>query len=156
VRASPTTSALDVERGNGHLADARSPAHPVALLEHAHALLDQASTLDDVIQVASAAEAVRSYARQAQLGLELMNAAAETRIRAERKAGALLLALRDAPRSVSQQAQRSKDVARRHAPPGKEWRAKLPANTLRNLGVDPMRSSAWQAIAQLPEHHFET
>ncbi len=129
-------------------------ADPLVRLQAAQQALETASTLDEVLQARDAAEAVRAYARSAQLSLGEMNAAAELRLRAERKAGQLLLEVRDAPRSVSQEAERSRLFRRRHGLAGDHPR-KLPAGTLRRLGVDPKASSAWQAIAQLAEVDFE-
>jgi hypothetical protein len=41
VLAWTTTTAMEVDRsGNGHLAQTRPPGDPVALLEHARALLE--------------------------------------------------------------------------------------------------------------------
>ena len=63
---------------------------PLARLELACRLLAEARRLDEVKAVVDLAEAARVYARQARLGLEAQNDAAEVRLRAERRAGELL------------------------------------------------------------------
>src|SRR5207253_5834603 len=72
------------------LAIAKPGESPLARLEFACRLLAEARGLDEVKVVVDLAEAARVYARQAQLGLDAQNNAAEVRLRAERRAGELL------------------------------------------------------------------
>jgi hypothetical protein len=53
----------------------------------------QAKTLDDVLQIRDQAEALRVYVKAASDSLEAANAAAEIKLRAERKAGEMLAAM---------------------------------------------------------------
>src|SRR6202521_50405 len=66
---------------------------PLARLETARRLLAEVLSVDDVKAIRDVAEAARIYARQARLGLEAQNDAAEIRQRAERKLGELLATL---------------------------------------------------------------
>src|SRR6266852_7146086 len=72
---------LALEAGDGQ---------PLARLELARRLLAEARAIDEVKAIVDLAEAARVYARQARLGLEAQNDAAELRLRAERRAGELL------------------------------------------------------------------
>jgi N6-adenosine-specific RNA methylase IME4 len=106
----------------------------VGLLEQAKALLAQASSVDEVKDVRDRAEALRMYAKQAGLGLDMQNQAAEVKLRAERRAGELLAEM---PKHNGDP--RSHDVTR-----------------LSDLGIQKMESSRWQRIASLPEAAFES
>jgi N6-adenosine-specific RNA methylase IME4 len=65
----------------------------LAKLDKATQMLAEAKTLDEVKHIIDIAEAARTYARAAKLGLEAYNHAAEVKVRAERKAGELLAQL---------------------------------------------------------------
>ena len=65
----------------------------LALLSKASRALAEVRTIDDIKAIRDKAEAARHYARSAALGLDVQNYAAEVKLRAERKAGALLSAL---------------------------------------------------------------
>ena len=69
----------------------------LAKLSAATYALAEAKTLDDVKRIIDIAEAARTYAKAAKLGLEAANHAAEVKLRAERKAGELLQQLERAP-----------------------------------------------------------
>jgi hypothetical protein len=71
-------------------------------LAGARRLLAEARNLDEVKVVVDRAEAARVYARQAQLGLDAQNNAAEVRLRAESRAGDLLAEMQehDPPRDL--------------------------------------------------------
>lgn len=64
--------------------------NPLAKLDKATHLLAEAKTLDEIKNIMDVAEAARTYARAAKLGLEAYNHAAEVKVRAERKAGEFL------------------------------------------------------------------
>ncbi len=83
------TLSLEDESGSGV---GHSEVNCVALarLELACRQLAEARSLDEVKVFVDLAEAARVYARQAQLGLDAQNNAAEVRLRAERRAGELL------------------------------------------------------------------
>ena len=62
----------------------------LARLDGATRALAEARTLEEVSHIRDIAEAARTYARAAKLGLEAQNHATEIKLRAERKAGELL------------------------------------------------------------------
>jgi hypothetical protein len=68
--------------------------HELAALDQASRLLAEAQSLDEVRSIRDKAEAFRTYAKAAQLGLDMQNRAAELKLRAERKAGSFLASLR--------------------------------------------------------------
>jgi len=67
------------------LAIAKPGESPLARLELACRLLAQARSLDEVKVVVDLAEAARVYARQAQLGLDAQNNAAEDATRSRHR-----------------------------------------------------------------------
>jgi hypothetical protein len=113
-----------------------TPFRGLVLLDKAHALLAQAASLDDIKEVRDAAEAARTYAKAANLGLALQNQAAELKLRAERKAGEFLkeLGLHGGDR-------RSK---------GHRVLLKLD-----DLGLTSQQSKRWQLAASVPDEDFE-
>ena len=60
--------------------------NPLAKLDKATHMLAEAKTLDEIKNIMDVAEAARTYARAARLGLQAYNHAAEIKVRAERKA----------------------------------------------------------------------
>ncbi|MCI0349196.1 MAG: hypothetical protein L0Z53_07205, partial [Acidobacteriales bacterium] len=88
----------------------------------------------------TAIEALRLYTKQAGESLEMQNACAEIKLRAERRAGELLreMELKDHTANLP----KSHDVT-------------LDKPTLSDLGIGKMQSSRWQAIAEIPEETFE-
>lgn len=112
---------------------------PLARIEEARRLLAQATTVDEVKEIRDMAEAVRVYARERQLGLDVQNHAAEIRLRAERRAGELLAAM---PKNDGHRFSGGNTVL-------------PPAATLADLGVDKMQSSRWQAVARVPAPAFD-
>jgi len=117
---------------------------PLARLETACRLLAEARTLDEVTAIADLAEAARVYARQARLGLEAQNDAAEIRLRAERRAGDLLAAMARHPGDRPATQENSLRAVRGYLP------------RLAELQITERQSSQWQQIAALPEPVFET
>jgi hypothetical protein len=67
------------------------PRQELALLTRAERALAEARSIEEIKNIRDQAEAVRTYARSASLGFEIQSYAAEVRLRAERKAGRLLL-----------------------------------------------------------------
>lgn len=106
---------------------------PLAQLRHAHAMLEAASTLDEVKGLRDKAESLRHYCEAAGLGLVMQNRCAELKLRAERKAGLLLA---DMPKQA-----------------GARGDTELPR--LSDIGVAKHQSSRWQRVASLPEDDFE-
>ena len=60
-------------------------------LDQATRMLAEIRTVDDAKQLIDLAEAARIYARQVDLGLEAQNHAAEIKLRAQRRAGEVLV-----------------------------------------------------------------
>ncbi len=113
----------------------------IARISEARRALAAASTLEDVMQIRDKAEALRVYVKAAAAGLEAANAAAEIKLRAERKAGEMLAAM-------------EKDKGGR---PIETSNSALPVSvpSLDDLGIDKMQSSRWQREAKVPEEEFE-
>lgn len=116
----------------------------LAQLSAATTALAEARTLDDVKRIVDIAEAARTYARAAKLGLEAANYAAEIKLRAERKAGELL-------------AQLERDKGGRPAENSSQ-----PVTSFSQYGAvlnenDINRQTAhrWQTVASIPEDVFE-
>lgn len=120
------------------LAIIQSGADPLARLEQARQLLADAHDVDEVKSIADWAEAARVYARQARLGLEVQNFAAEIKLRAERRAGELL---REMPKQGPGEYQRFQ--------PG------TVAPRYEDLGIKKTQAHRWQKVASVPEDVFE-
>lgn len=106
----------------------------IANITAAKRALAKASTLDEVLEIRDKAEAIRAYVRAAAESLDAQNAAADIKLRAERKAGELL---------AEMEKQKNQYTA---------GNTMLPA--LNNLGITKMQSSRWQLAAQLPEEEY--
>lgn len=111
----------------------------IARISEARRALAAASTLEDVMQIRDKAEALRVYVKAAAAGLEAANAAAEIKLRAERKAGEMLAAMEKNPGGGDQST----------------GNGVLPVPSLDDLGIDKMQSSRWQREAKVPEEEFE-
>lgn len=107
-----------------------------ALLDQASRMLAEASSLDQIKTVRDTAEAARTFAKAAKLGLELQNKAAEIKLRAERKAGTVLMELK------------------LHGGDRKSKERQVPL-TLDALGVSKNQSKRWQLVASIPDTDFE-
>lgn len=109
--------------------------------EAARRALAEARSVDEVKDIRDKAEAVRQYAKQAGYGLEMINDAAEIKLRAERKAGELLKGMEKHPagRPPENRSQAATDLPPR----------------LVELGITKDESSRWQRVAKVPEEKFE-
>lgn len=114
-------------------------------LSIARQLLAEAKTMDDIMHIRDIAEAARTYAQAAKLGLQSQNEAAEIKIRAERKAGEMLAQM---PMNEGGWKQKNESCSNAILP------QELPP-TLSDLGIERMQSSRWQKIARLPSEVFE-
>lgn len=101
------------------------------LLEQTRQLLAEASSIDEIKEIRDKAEALRMYCQQANESLDLQNAYAELKARAERKAGRLLTS--------------TKKKANRHSSDC----------SLQELGIEATQSHRWQRIASIPDADFE-
>lgn len=108
----------------------------LARISEAMKALSAAKTLDDVLQIRDQAEALRVYIKAASDSLEAANAAAEIKLRAERKAGEML-AVMDNHGGDRRSESRSQAV------------------TLNDLGIDKMQSSRWQRASRVEPDDFE-
>lgn len=106
----------------------------LARISEAIKALSAAKTLDDVLQIRDQAEALRVYVKAASDSLEAANAAAEIKLRAERRAGEMLAAT---PKPKNQHADTSMVLA------------------LPDLGVSANQSSRWQKAFGVSEEKFE-
>lgn len=115
----------------------------LAKLDKATQMLAEAKSFDEVKNIMDIAEAARTYARAAKLGLEAQNHAAEIKIRAERKAGDLLLNLERKPGERT-------DKPHTSLVQGSEYREVLESEEIPNT-----TAHRWQQAAQIPEKVFE-
>jgi hypothetical protein len=106
--------------------------------------LELAATVDEVKIIRDQAEALRQYARQQKLSLEMQNKCAEIKIRAERRAGEILL---DMDKNQGGRTLQKCNVSF-------EGTAKIPK--LSDLGISRNQSSRWQLIACIPEEDFDS
>lgn len=110
----------------------------ITQLEEAMVLLERVSAVGEAKEIRDRAEALRVYAKTANLTLDMQNLCAEVKILAECKAGAILRDMR-------------KNPGHRFAgcstmlPP-----TKIPKLT--DLGISRTQSSRWQKMASVPEH----
>ena len=115
----------------------------LAKLDKATQMLAEAKSLDEVKNIMDVAEAARTYARAAKLGLDAQNHAAEVKIRAERKAGDLLLQLERKPGERT-------DKPHSNVERGSEYR-----EVLDEQDIPTTTAHRWQQAAQIPEKTFE-
>ncbi len=115
----------------------------LARRDKATQMLAEAKSLDEVKNIIDIAEAARTYARAAKLGLDAQNHAAEIKIRAERKAGELLLNLERKPGERT-------DKPHSNLVQGSEYREVLDSEEIPNT-----TAHRWQQAAQIPEKAFE-
>ncbi len=117
----------------------------LALLNQAHAALLEACTVEEVRDVRDRAEAVRSYAKKARLGREMVVEASALRLRSERRLGQLLQQLPLAKASPGNQYTSADDQDN----PESQIR-------LQDVGITKSDSSRLQRIAAVPEDRFQT
>jgi phage N-6-adenine-methyltransferase len=115
-----------------------SPVTTLSRISEARRALTAAKSLDDVLQIRDQAEALRVYAKAASDSLEAANAAAEIKLRAERKAGNMLAAME---KQKPGEYKRSQDAT--------------VCPSLEDLGIRKDQSSRWQREAKVPEDQFE-
>jgi len=107
-------------------------------LDAARRALAAASTLQEIKEIRDQAEAIRQYVKVAGYHLGYQNQAAETKIRAERKAGELL-----------------KQMEKQKPGEYKRLHDATVTPSLKDLGIEKTQSMRWQQIADLPEESFE-
>lgn len=110
------------------------------LVSEARRQLQEATSIHEVKTIRDKAAAVKLYLQQAGEGLEAQNAAAEIKLRAERRAGELLSSV-------------EKNGGGR--PSGNRSHAATSFPTLDEIGITKSQSSRWQAEASIPEDAFD-
>src|SRR5262245_52619760 len=108
--------------------------------------LAEAVEVDEVKDVRDKAEALRLYLRQAGESMEMQNAVAEIKLRAERRAGELLAEMEKNRGTAGTGDANIGNSTGGHTmlPPVND------RPTLADLGISKMQSSRWQQIAALP------
>lgn len=114
-----------------------SPTAELAVTEEACQQLVNCYSLPKVKYLRDRAEAYRHYARSAKKGLELVNKAAEMKIRAERRAGQLL---------AEMQLHGGDRVSASHDA----------HSTLEVLGISQNQAARWQKEAVVPEDKLQS
>lgn len=107
--------------------------------EAARTALAEAHRVDEVKDIRDKAEAMAAYARQAK-DQELILWATEIKVRAERRAGEMLM--------------NSRTSGQRAGSGGSLKKESKPA-TLSDIGISNDQSSRWQQLASMSEEHFE-
>lgn len=118
-------------------------SHDLILTNAARQAIAQAKSIDELKDIRDKAEAVRLYARQAQLGVEMINDATEIKLRAERRAGEML---KQAPKNKGAQGNPNGQGVRYHDGT---------AQTYGEIGITKNQAARWQEIAEIPEDVFE-
>lgn len=115
--------------------------------EAARQALAEAKSIDEVKQIRDKAEALRLYVKQQGESLTMQNDIAEIKLRAERRAGELIIEMREngelATQSDNQNTLRSLSLNG------------SPKRTLRDVGINSSQNTNWTTIAALPEATFE-
>ena len=118
-----------------HLDGGAESQRGIALLAEATRALAAAESFDEIRGLRDKAEAVRAFARAANLNLDLQNKAAELKLRAERKAGAVLQKMK--LRGGDRKSNRPRDGLK-----------------LVDMGLTENQSRRWQREALVPEEAF--
>lgn len=120
--------------------------------EAAHQALIEAKRVDEVMDIKNQAIALDAYAKQAK-DPDLINLATDIRMRAERRAGELLLAMaKTGEREVGGRPENHRPTTMVLLP---EEKAPEAPKTLKELGISPDQSSRWQNVAKMPAAQFE-
>ena len=121
--------------------------NPLAKLDKATHMLAEAKTLDEIKNIMDVAEAARTYARAAKLGLQAYNHAAEIKVRAERNAGEFLKRLE---RGTGKNNQYSKVKNSNVESFTSEY-----SDVLKENAIPTTSAYRWQQLADMPELVFE-
>ena len=110
--------------------------------EAARTALAECQRVDEVKDIRDKAEAMAAYARQAK-DTELIAWATEIKVRAERRAGEMILQKRASGEMASAGGDRRSET-------------KIEQTTLKDYGISNDQSVRWTALADMPAEHFET
>jgi len=113
----------------------------LAQIGHAKAALAEVETIEDALRIAGFAESVRYAARQAEAGIRVQNAAAEVRLRAERRAGELLASMDTAQGARTDLGTSSNDEKKLDA--------------IERAGIKVPTAYRYEQVARVPEPVFE-
>lgn len=108
-------------------------------LDKATQMLAEAKSLDEVKYIIDIAEAAKTYAKAAKLGMDAQNSAAEICILARCKAGEFLAQLDKEPGKRN-------DLTSSERGGGSQYQ-----ETLKDLGITEQDAARWQQIASIPE-----
>ena len=109
-------------------------------LDAATTQLAKATSIKEVKEIRDKAEAIRKYAAVSGAGLDLQNAGAELKLRAERKAGLMLKGMERQKRGGDQKSKLHNVTS-------------IP--TLEDINITKIQSSRWQKEASIPKERFE-
>lgn len=104
-------------------------------------MLAEARTIDEVKHIRDKAAALKLYMRQRGMSLEAQNAAAEIKLRAERRAGELL---EEMPKHPAGRPPENRFHDETDSPPA-----------YADLGIQKTQAYRWQQVAKIPEPEFE-
>jgi N6-adenosine-specific RNA methylase IME4 len=110
-------------------------------LQRVQQTLQESTDFDEILDIRDRGELFRQYSRQQRYGIEIQNAGAEIKIRAERRMGELLREMKEG--GELQHGGDRKSESRFH-------RA-----TLNDIGISRTQSFRWQRAASLPNPIFE-
>jgi hypothetical protein len=112
-------------------------------LDNATRMLAEIKSVDDAMHLIDLAEAARVYAKQVKLGLEAQNHATEIKIRAQRRAGEILLEMEKATRNQYTTGKVARFESQTEQIP-----------TYADIGIAKYDAHTWQTIAKVPEDEF--
>ena len=118
-------------------------------LTQASRMLAEIRSVDDAVKLINLAEAARVYAKQIKLGLEAQNDAAEIKIRAQRRAGEILLKMEKNKGTQGQLDGRDISGASRLQAPEDE------PPTYADLGIAYKDAHVWQTLASMEAPLFD-
>jgi len=120
--------------------------------EQARAALAECRSVDEIKDIRDKAEAMAAYARQAK-DTELIQWATEIKVRAERKAGEMLVQAKQDGKMADSSTGGRRGMASRWDKALTDGSAYKP--TLADIGISEHQSSRWQQLASMTEDHFE-
>jgi hypothetical protein len=119
------------------------------VFERVRSEMAKMETIEEAIQLRSQAEALRVYALQVKCSKEALEQIAETKVRAERRLGQLIV-----ERPETRGGDRKSEGFKNQKLSDSTFDSYV--RTLKNLGVSKFLSSRSQLIANIPEELFET